>query len=115
MVGVALMSKMGRLFFLVVILGFVLGLGSSDSSCLFNTIISRKLRCWHYYKVGFIIRHVQIGTCYFIFFGPLRSETNRVLLFHTRDLLPELVLFLEHFLDHFWTISGTLSPGLIHF
>ena len=46
-------------------------------------------------------RHVQETTCYFHFFGPLRSETNRVLLFHTRDLLPELVLFLEHFLDHF--------------
>ena len=60
-------------------------------------------------------RHVQFGTCYFHFFGPLRSETNGVLLFHTRDLLPELVLFFEHFLDHFWTISGTLSPGLIHF
>ena len=27
-------------------------------------------------------RHVQEATCYFVFFGPLRSETNRVLLFH---------------------------------
>ena len=40
------------------------------------------------------------------FFGPLRSETNRVLLFRTRDLLPELTLFFgaffRPFLSHFW-------------
>ena len=60
-------------------------------------------------------RHVQIWTCYFVFFGPLRSETNRVLLFHTRDLLPELTRFFDHFLDYFWTISETLSPAILHF
>ena len=37
------------------------------------------------------------------------------MLLHTRDLLPELTLFLDHFLDHFWTISETLSPAILHF
>ena len=46
-------------------------------------------------------RYVQVGICHISIFGPSRSETNRVLLFPTRDLLPELKLFLEHFLDHF--------------
>ena len=50
----------------------------------------------------------------FHFFGPIHSETNRVF-FHTRDLLPESTLLLEHFLDHFWAIYVTLSPGVLHF